>query len=88
MCAREVRLKVRGDHVQLPLGGLDTNEIVALMASAAGGNVDNAGYSLARAVKAHTEGNPLFVGAVLSHLAETGVINPSENDWASADAIN
>ena len=60
----------RRGHV-VSLGGLDTDGVAALMASTAGTQLRE---ELAAAVHRQTGGNPLFVGEILRHLAERGVI--------------
>ncbi len=52
---------------ELPLAGLDEDEVAALVAAA--GNVRPA---LAGAISRASDGNPLFVREIVHHLAETG----------------
>jgi class 3 adenylate cyclase/tetratricopeptide (TPR) repeat protein len=56
------------------LTGLDDNDVVAYMETAAGQTLDDVGIELAHAVYRETDGNPYFVSEVLRHLAETGAI--------------
>ena len=60
---------------RLDLQGLDEDEITGSWRSTAGHDLDRAGpRSRACALRNETEGNPFFVGEVLRHLAESGVI--------------
>jgi len=59
---------------RIELAGLDDSEVVAFMEAAAGHTLEGAALQLAQAVQRETEGNTFFVGEVLRHLAETGVI--------------
>ena len=68
---------------RLDLEGLDEAEVMALMETAAGHDLDAPGVALARAVQHETEGNPFFVGEVLRHLAESGTIVQRDGRWTS-----
>ncbi len=68
---------------RVPLDGLDIDEVVSLMASAGGHDLDERGAELARLVHTETEGNPFFIGEVLRHLAESGAIYEAEGRWVS-----
>ena len=68
---------------RLDLVGLDEAEVMALMETAAGHDLDEPGVALARAVQQETEGNPFFVGEVLRHLAESGTIVQRDGRWTS-----
>src|SRR5207237_4668872 len=46
-----------------------------------GRELDCEGIELAAKVRAETEGNPFFMGEVLRHLVETGVIEEREGRW-------
>ncbi len=70
------------------LDGLDETSVSEFFRAFAGHELDNAARSLADAVHAQTSGNPLFVGEVIRHLAETGAIVPGDNRWrAGSSAI-
>jgi DNA-binding SARP family transcriptional activator len=72
----------REDHVgRVDLLGLDDTEVVALMESAAGHTLDEAGVALAHAVHRETDGNPFFTNEILRHLAETGAISQHDGRW-------
>ena len=76
-------LRRTGDVERVALGGLDTDGVQALMESAAGHNLDEAGRALAEAIHAETEGNPFFVREVLFHLVESGALVQREGRWIS-----
>ena len=59
---------------RIDLSGLDEPGVVSLMEAAAGHSLDDAGASLARALRRETDGNPFFVSEMLRHLNETGQI--------------
>jgi len=66
---------------RLALHGLDEVGVVALMTAAAGHELDEAGFALARAVHQETEGSPLFVGEILRNLTESGAIFQEGDRW-------
>ena len=79
-------LRRRGEVERIALEGLDTDEIVELMATAAGHELEPDGITLAHLLQEETAGNPFFVGEVLLHLAETGAITRRDGMWvAGAD---
>ena len=81
-------LRRRGQVERIALDGLDTDEIVELMTTAAGHDLDADGLTLAHALHEETAGNPFFVGEVLLHLAETGAITRRGGAWvAGADDV-
>jgi tetratricopeptide (TPR) repeat protein len=59
---------------RLKLTGLQAEDVVALMESAAGHEMDEDGRALAREIARETAGNPFFAGELLRHLTESGVI--------------
>jgi tetratricopeptide (TPR) repeat protein len=68
---------------RLDLHGLDGDEVAGLMTMTAGHDLEQSGLDLARALHAETEGNPFFVGEVLRHLAETGVLVERDGRWTA-----
>ena len=69
----------------LELSGLDDAGVFAFMEAAAGHDLDRDGAGLARAVSRETDGNPFFVGELLLHLSEIGVIyQDSTGRWTAA----
>ena len=58
----------------LDLLGLGDSEVIALMESAAGHQLDDAGVRLAHQLYRETDGNPFFVAEVLRNLSESGDI--------------
>lgn len=59
---------------RLLLPGLDDEGVVSFLEAMAGSSLDAKGVALAHAVHRETDGNPFFVGELLRHLSETGVI--------------
>ncbi len=59
---------------RLDLGGLVDADVVTMMETVAGYAMDSDGVELARALREETSGNPFFVGEMLRHLAESGII--------------
>ncbi len=60
--------------VRVGLRGLEDDELVELLAAAAGHDLDDAGVGLAHALRRETDGNPFFTAEILRHLGETGGI--------------
>jgi class 3 adenylate cyclase len=58
---------------RIKLTGLQAEDVVALMESAAGHEMDEDGRALAQEITRETAGNPFFAGELLRHLAESGV---------------
>jgi predicted ATPase/tetratricopeptide (TPR) repeat protein len=54
--------------------GLDDRELLDLLETGAGHEMDHDGLALRDALEAETEGNPFFVTEILRHLTETGAI--------------
>ena len=50
----------------------EDDELVELMAAAAGHDLDDTGVGLAHALRRETDGNPFFTAEMLRHLGETG----------------
>ena len=65
--------RLSGIH-RIELAGLDDAEVVAFMEASAGHVLEGPALQLAQAVHRETDGNAFFVGEVLRHLAETGLI--------------
>jgi class 3 adenylate cyclase len=78
-------LRRAGAVTRLLVQGLGADEVEALLATAAGHSLDEAGTALAHEVHAETGGNPFFVSEVLRHLAETGAIEQHAGRWVVAD---
>ncbi|MGH9011879.1 MAG: ATP-binding protein, partial [Acidimicrobiia bacterium] len=65
------------------LAGLGEEGVRDFLAAAAGHDLQASDIEVARAVHAETAGNPFFVGEVLRHLRESGVILRSEGRWVN-----
>lgn len=74
---------------RIALAGLEDNELVDLIAAAAGHELDDAGVGLAHALRRETDGNPFFTAEVLRHLGETGAIALGDDGrWTVADDLD
>ena len=79
----------RQSHVRrLPLVGLTEQEVLEVLEEAAGHELDAAAQELGRLLQAETEGNPFFVGEVLRHLVESGVVRRVEGRWLVPDSVD
>ena len=65
---------------RIALEGLDANGVAAFVDAT--GVADDDDGALARALHAHTAGNPFFVGELLRHLAETGATYRRQAPWS------
>ena len=75
----ELRRSPAGERVSLT--GLDLGELTSFLEQAGGQSVDAATERLAELLESETEGNPFFVGEVLRHLVESGVIRQEDGRW-------
>jgi class 3 adenylate cyclase len=67
---------------RLPLGGLDDQDLLAMLEAAAGYELDDDVVDLAHTLRRDTDGNPFFAREILRHLAETGAIfRDPEGRW-------
>ena len=73
---------------RIGLVGLSDVDIVALMESTAGHEMDADGMHLSQMLRAETGGNPFFVGELLQHLAESGVIAQQDNGHNQHNHLN
>jgi tetratricopeptide (TPR) repeat protein len=72
---------------RIPLSGLDAAGVAAYLEQAAGHDLSDEDWALARAIHTETEGNPFFIGEVVRHLAESGAIVRREGRWVTEAAI-
>jgi class 3 adenylate cyclase/DNA polymerase III delta prime subunit len=70
---------------RIAVDNLTAEEVVTLIATAAGHELDEVLLRLAAVMYAETEGNPFFVGEVLRHLVETGGVRREGDRWVVAD---
>ncbi len=68
---------------RLDLRGLDPAEVTDFMEFAAGHDLEGPALELAAAVHQETQGNPFFIGEMLLHLAESGLIVQRGGRWES-----
>ena len=67
---------------RIALSGLEDNELVELVAAAAGHDLDDDGIGLAHAVRRETDGNPFFTAELLRHLGESGgIVQGADGRW-------
>jgi class 3 adenylate cyclase len=59
---------------RIALRGLAVDDVTALMAAAAGHDLDQDGLALAGEIAAETDGNPFFVVEILRNLTESGML--------------
>jgi class 3 adenylate cyclase len=72
---------------RISLRGLGDAELLELMESAAGQELDDDGIALRNALLAETDGNPFFAGELLRHLVECGAIYQSDGRWVASDDL-
>src|SRR4029079_7045651 len=72
--------------VRIALRGFDDDDVLHLLETVAGHEMDDQGVALRDALLAETAGNPFFVAEILRHLAETGAIYPQDDGRWTADA--
>jgi DNA-binding SARP family transcriptional activator len=88
LSALRADLRRRGGAERLDLTGLDADGIRTFMAAAAGHPLEPEIEPLAEVLLRETGGNPLFVGEVLAHLAESGSIVRRQGRWVAAEPID
>jgi class 3 adenylate cyclase/tetratricopeptide (TPR) repeat protein len=69
---------------RLPVENLTRTEVLALIETAAGLQLDEPSRLLAQAMYEETEGNPFFVGEIVRHLIETGAVRREDDRWVVA----
>jgi class 3 adenylate cyclase/tetratricopeptide (TPR) repeat protein len=73
---------------RIHLRGLQDADTVALVESAAGDELDDAGVGLAHALHRETDGNPFFTLEVLRHLVESGVFaQAADGRWSATNDL-
>jgi class 3 adenylate cyclase/tetratricopeptide (TPR) repeat protein len=73
---------------RVALDGLADNELMELLAAAAGHNLDDVGVGLAHALRRETDGNPFFTAEMLRHLWEVGgIVLGDDGRWAVAGEL-
>lgn len=70
------RLRALQGVTDIAVGGLSEAELVTLLEAAAGHSLDAEGRRVAQYLRDETGGNPFFVGEVVRHFVETGVLAP------------
>ena len=78
-------LRREANVTRVALAGLEDDELVELLAAAAGHELDNDGVGLAHALRRETAGNPFFTAELLRHLGETGgIVLGADGRWSLA----
>jgi class 3 adenylate cyclase/tetratricopeptide (TPR) repeat protein len=75
------------DVERLALTGLDEAGVADFLESTAGHDLGETGRALVHALHVETEGNPFFIGEVLRHLAESGVLVQRDGRWTTAFSV-
>jgi hypothetical protein len=74
---------------RLYVRGLDDAELLEMLESLIGEEMPHGGVPLRNALLEETRGNPFFVGEILRHLRETGVIAQASNgQWEIIDNVD
>jgi DNA-binding SARP family transcriptional activator len=77
----DLRRDARVERINLK--GLDGQELLSLLETEAGHDLDESVLPLRDALLSETEGNPFFVGEMLRHLTETGALTYDDiGGWA------
>lgn len=72
----------RSDLIErIPLGGLDRDEVDAFVRIASGSPFHADSQELSGALFAETEGNPFFVGEMVTHLVTSGAVEHDGERW-------
>jgi tetratricopeptide (TPR) repeat protein len=72
---------------RLRLRGLDSDAVSAYVAATGGQALEPHNAAFARTLYESTEGNPFFIGEVLRHLLESGLVRREEGRWVTAAEI-
>jgi class 3 adenylate cyclase/tetratricopeptide (TPR) repeat protein len=67
----------------LPLVGLDEQGVIELLERISEHEADTGVVALARQLHADTDGNPLFIGEVLRHFVESGLLEQRDGRWST-----
>ncbi len=67
---------------RIELGGLDQSGVASFVEATWDRSLGPEEAAVARAVHAHTAGNPFFVGELLRHLAESGDVYRRDGHWS------
>jgi class 3 adenylate cyclase/tetratricopeptide (TPR) repeat protein len=73
---------------RLALSGLDGSEVRALVGAVAGHELDDELGRLVDRIHDETEGNPFFVGEILTHLVESGAVVRRDGRWLAEEPID
>jgi predicted ATPase/class 3 adenylate cyclase len=81
----EILAQLRREHLyeRVLLRGLTSEDVTAMLESAAQHQLDPAGTVFADALHRQTEGNPFFIEETVRHLVQTGAIYYQDGRWSS-----
>ena len=71
---------------RIAIRGLDEDGVAAFVEAARGDRLDEQGLELAQLLSDQTQGNPFFVGQILRHLVESGVVEHIDGRWVGTAA--
>ena len=69
---------------RLDVAGLDQHEVRELLRRAGGRILEGEGKDIAAALESRTSGNPFFLGELLRHLEESGLLHQEHGRWRTA----
>ena len=78
--------RIRGAR-RLALSGLESDDVVALLTTLGGHDLDDAATAFAATLLAETDGNPFFLGEVLRHLTESGGLVRVDGRWRAGSGL-
>jgi class 3 adenylate cyclase/tetratricopeptide (TPR) repeat protein len=73
---------------RIPLHGITEEGLCALLTAAGGEELEEEGFELARTLARETEGNPFFIGEVITHLMESGLIVHRDGRWQGTISVD
>jgi len=73
---------------RIALRGIDEHGVRQLLTRTAGHELPEDGFELARTLARDTDGNPFFIGEILRHLIETGVLVQRDGRWEGTTSVD
>ncbi len=73
---------------RIALRGMTTDELESLLAAAGGQDLDEIGQAFAANLARETEGNPFFVGEILRHLVDSGMLVQEDGRWQGTVTVD
>jgi hypothetical protein len=75
------------DITRIELGGFDERDVLTLMETLAGHELDASSEQLARTIQRETGGNPFFIRELVRNLRETGELRSSGGRWSTDASV-